>query len=156
MSVANIYSEQIYDEVTLLPKLNAVNDPRMGVMTKHSTCLTFFGNLMDCPNHFVHIKLQKPVYHVGHIDNVRRNFKVVNHNCFRILIDSPQEKEKIGKIQYSQQRFLKSLNLLNNLFAESVTLPTKVVAQANRSIQGQGRAFKFSLNSSKIKMKKVI
>lgn len=32
MSVANITSERIYDEVTLAPNLNAVNDPRMGVV----------------------------------------------------------------------------------------------------------------------------
>jgi hypothetical protein len=34
MSVANIFSERIYDDVTLLPKLNAVNDPRMGVVVR--------------------------------------------------------------------------------------------------------------------------
>lgn len=31
MSVANLTSERIYDEVTFLANRNAVNDPRMGV-----------------------------------------------------------------------------------------------------------------------------
>ena len=34
ISVANINSERIYDEATLFPKMNAVNDPRMGIMTR--------------------------------------------------------------------------------------------------------------------------
>jgi DNA-directed RNA polymerase II subunit RPB1 len=67
-SVANINSERIYNEVTLLPNLNAVNDPRMGTMSKDSKCLTCQGDMIDCPGHFGHIELACPVYHVGLID----------------------------------------------------------------------------------------
>jgi DNA-directed RNA polymerase beta' subunit len=34
MSVANLHSEKIYDELTFLPQKNAINDPRMGIANK--------------------------------------------------------------------------------------------------------------------------
>lgn len=34
LSVCNIHSERIYDDLTLLPKFGGVNDPRMGVTSR--------------------------------------------------------------------------------------------------------------------------
>jgi len=34
LSVCHVYSERIYDDITLMPKLNGVNDPRMGVTAR--------------------------------------------------------------------------------------------------------------------------
>jgi DNA-directed RNA polymerase II subunit RPB1 len=116
MSVANIYSERIYDEITLAPKLNAVNDPRMGTVVKDQACLTCFGDMVDCPGHFGHIELARPVYHVGLIDAVRKVLKVTCCNCSRLLIDDPEEKLIIGKIQYPKQRFFKILESVEKAF----------------------------------------
>ena len=78
-SVAHINSTEIYDPVSLLPKLNGVNDPRMGVVSNDQSCLTCFGDMVDCPGHFGHIELARPVYHVGLLDTIRKLLKVT---CF--------------------------------------------------------------------------
>ena len=44
MSVANLTSDRIYDEVTFLPNRNAVNDPRMGVCQRDQICQTCNGD----------------------------------------------------------------------------------------------------------------
>ena len=56
--------------------------------------------MVDCPGHFGHIDLAKPVYHPGLIDAVRKVLKVVCFNCSRLLIDDPNEKIIIAKIVY--------------------------------------------------------
>jgi DNA-directed RNA polymerase II subunit RPB1 len=40
----------------------------MGTVNKEMRCLTCLGDMVDCPGHFGHIELAKPVYHVGLID----------------------------------------------------------------------------------------
>jgi len=109
MSVANLTSERIYDEETFLPKMGAVNDPRMGVMGRDQYCLTCSGDQVDCPGHFGHIELARPVYHVGLIDTVRKILKTTCFNCSKLLLTDQEEREKIGKCQYPKQRFYQVL-----------------------------------------------
>lgn len=40
MSVAEVRSTQIYDQVTFQPNFHAINDPRMGVTDKDQRCFT--------------------------------------------------------------------------------------------------------------------
>ena len=60
--------------------------------------MTCCGDFIDCPGHFGHIELAKPVFHVGLMDTIRKILKVVCYNCSRILIDSKEERQKINKI----------------------------------------------------------
>lgn len=47
------------------PKQGGLMDARQGVVDRRSRCLTCAGNLNECPGHFAHIELAKPVYHIG-------------------------------------------------------------------------------------------
>ena len=49
------------------PKLGGLNDPRQGVIEKKGICMTCAGNVNECPGHFAHLELAKPVYHIGFI-----------------------------------------------------------------------------------------
>ncbi|CAM9431387.1 unnamed protein product [Chrysoparadoxa australica] len=85
------------------PTLGGVNDPRMGTFDATSRCKTCdctykgadgFGGgglvgtqLNDCPGHFGHIELAKPVYHVGFIDTVLKILRCVCFHCSRIRLD---------------------------------------------------------------------
>ena len=40
-------------------------DPRQGAVDRSSRCQTCAGNMTECPGHFGHIDLAKPVYHPG-------------------------------------------------------------------------------------------
>ena len=48
----------------------------------------------DCPGHFGHIELAKPVYHVGYIDQVVKILRCVCYNCSRLMIDRNNHKVK--------------------------------------------------------------
>ena len=49
------------------PKLNGLMDPRQGSVDRASRCQTCAGNMTECPGHFGHIELAKPVFHIGEI-----------------------------------------------------------------------------------------
>lgn len=46
------------------PKLGGLNDPRQGVIEKKGVCMTCAGTVNECPGHFAHLELAKPVYHI--------------------------------------------------------------------------------------------
>lgn len=48
----------------------------------------------ECPGHFGHIELAKPVYHVGFVDDVLRILRCVCYNCSRLMIDPKDEMVK--------------------------------------------------------------
>lgn len=112
MSVANLTSEKIYDEITFLPQRHAINDPRMGVTNKDQLCHTCNGDIIDCPGHFGHIDLARPVYHPGLIEAVRKILKVVCFNCSKLLLADAALAEKIRKVPFPKQRFFMCLKAI--------------------------------------------
>lgn len=54
------------------PKLGGLMDPRQGVIDRNSRCQTCAGNLTECPGHFGHIDLSKPVFHVGFLTKLSK------------------------------------------------------------------------------------
>merc|ERR1711981_1256689 len=44
-------------------KKQGVNDPRHGPTSREKRCMTCSGNYTQCPGHFGHVELVKPVYH---------------------------------------------------------------------------------------------
>ena len=47
------------------PKLGGLMDPRQGAADRSSRCQTCAGNMTECPGHFGHLDLAKPVFHPG-------------------------------------------------------------------------------------------
>ncbi|CAH1781896.1 unnamed protein product [Owenia fusiformis] len=81
------------------PKLNGLMDPRQGVIDRMSRCQTCAGNMSECPGHFAHIELAKPVYHVGFMTKTIKVLRCVCFFCSKMLIDPshPKIKEVIAK-----------------------------------------------------------
>lgn len=65
MSVGEIEFSEIYENGK--PKMGGLMDPRQGVVDRRGRCMTCAGNLADCPGHFAHLELAKPVFHIGFI-----------------------------------------------------------------------------------------
>ena len=86
MSVAEITSTAIYDQVTFVPNFNAINDPRMGVMDRDNHCSTCKGSMDTCPGHFGHIPLNAPVYHPGLLVYLVKFLRCVCFNCSRLIL----------------------------------------------------------------------
>lgn len=58
------------------PKIGGLMDPRQGVIDKRGRCMTCAGNLTECPGHFAHLELAKPVFHIGFLG---KTLKVTTH-----------------------------------------------------------------------------
>ncbi|KAF6715871.1 DNA-directed RNA polymerase II subunit RPB1 [Oryzias melastigma] len=76
------------------PKLCGLMDPRQGVIERSGRCQTCAGNMTECPGHFGHIELAKPVFHVGFISKIMKVLRCVCFFCSKLLVDSNNPKIK--------------------------------------------------------------
>ncbi|CAG5111359.1 Oidioi.mRNA.OKI2018_I69.chr2.g5675.t1.cds [Oikopleura dioica] len=74
------------------PKLGGIMDPRQGVSDRFSRCQTCAGNMNDCPGHFGHIELAKPVFHVGFFNKTLRILRCICFYCSKVLVDKNNPK----------------------------------------------------------------
>ncbi|XP_003425653.2 DNA-directed RNA polymerase II subunit RPB1 [Nasonia vitripennis] len=81
------------------PKLGGLMDPRQGVIDRNSRCQTCAGNMTECPGHFGHIDLAKPVFHCGFITKTIKILRCVCFYCSKMLVSphNPKIKEIIMK-----------------------------------------------------------
>ena len=69
------------------PVRGGLSDPRLGPIDRRNRCETCANNLSECPGHFGHIELAKPVFHVGFMKTVVSVMRCVCFNCSKILLD---------------------------------------------------------------------
>lgn len=74
------------------PKMDGILDPRQGVVDRFSRCQTCAGNMNDCPGHFAHIELAKPVFHIGFFNKTLRVLRCVCFFCSKMLVDKNDPK----------------------------------------------------------------
>jgi DNA-directed RNA polymerase II subunit RPB1 len=77
----------------------------------------------DCPGHFGHVELCRPVYHCGFIDEVTRILRCVCFHCSRLLLDDKVPKDRdVMKIHDCETRFRKIHDRCNraNIRCETV------------------------------------
>ncbi|KAH7967181.1 hypothetical protein HPB49_023338 [Dermacentor silvarum] len=81
------------------PKLGGLMDPRQGVIDRTSRCQTCAGNMTECPGHFGHIDLAKPVFHCGFLTKTIKILRCVCFYCSKLLVNpnNPKIKEIAGK-----------------------------------------------------------
>lgn len=53
------------DETIHKPKTGGLMDPRMGTIDRNFKCQTCGEGMSECPGHFGHIELARPVFHPG-------------------------------------------------------------------------------------------
>jgi len=76
------------------PKLGGLMDPRQGVGDRGSRCQTCAGNMAECPGHFGHIELAKPVFHIGFLTKTIKILRCVCFYCSKLLVDPAHPKVK--------------------------------------------------------------
>ena len=64
-SVAKIEHPEVMDETTHKPKSGGLMDPRLGTIDRNFKCQTCGEGMSECPGHFGHIELARPVFHPG-------------------------------------------------------------------------------------------
>lgn len=80
----------------------------MGTMDKDRLCKTCMGSQVDCPGHFGHIKLSKPVYHANLLVFINKVLRCVCCKCSHLLSDEQGEETQKELDQKSQLRNTKS------------------------------------------------
>lgn len=80
ISVAKIEFPEVMDETTHKPKIGGLMDPRMGTIDRNFKCQTCGEGMSECPGHFGHIELARPVFHPGACSRLLLSQWVVN--CF--------------------------------------------------------------------------
>tara|TARA_B110000858_G_scaffold176186_1_gene210194 strand:- start:246 stop:4811 length:4566 start_codon:yes stop_codon:yes gene_type:complete len=84
-SVVEITKHDTYEKD--IPVIKGIFDPRMGVTDMGKICKTCGQKNMNCPGHFGHIELARPVYHFHFIHILIKILKCVCFRCSKLLID---------------------------------------------------------------------
>jgi len=87
MSVCHILYPETMEENKTKPRDGGLNDPLLGSIDRQFKCKTCTQAMGECPGHFGHIELAKPVYHPGFIKKVKKILEIVCHNCSKVLAD---------------------------------------------------------------------
>ena len=85
MSVAQIVVADTYDEDGY-PIESGIMDPRLGVIDPGQRCRTCGNRVGNCPGHFGHIELARPVMHAGYAKVIHKVLRAVCRECNRILL----------------------------------------------------------------------
>ncbi|KAF5385561.1 hypothetical protein D9757_006795 [Collybiopsis confluens] len=86
-SVAKIEHPEVMDEATHKPKMGGLMDPRLGTIDRNFKCQTCGEGMAECPGHFGHIELARPVFHPGFIIKVKKILECVCVNCGKLKAD---------------------------------------------------------------------
>ncbi len=106
ISVAKIEYPETMDQTTKRPREGGLNDPRLGSIDRNFRCQTCGEDMAECPGHFGHIELAKPVFHIGFIAKIKKACESVCMHCGKLLLDetNPAMAQAI-KIRDPKKRF---------------------------------------------------
>ena len=88
-----------------IPVIKGLFDPRMGVTGIGEICSTCGQNNMNCPGHFGHIELSRPVYNYHFMQIVTKLVKCVCYKCSKLLIDKESDICKVISKKPSKVRW---------------------------------------------------
>ncbi|KAL2896712.1 DNA-directed RNA polymerase II subunit 1 [Bienertia sinuspersici] len=76
------------------PKAGGLSDLRLGTNDRKMKCETCTANMAECPGHFGHLELAKPMFHIGFMKTVLWILRCVCYNCSKILAHEEDHKFK--------------------------------------------------------------
>ena len=122
MSVAQIITPDTYDEDGS-PISSGLMDPRLGVIEPGKKCKTCGNTAAECPGHFGHIELARPVIHVNFAKKIYDILRATCHNCGRVKL--PEEK-----IMEYKEKQIKHKNIWG-YFSDDLIL--EVISEASKA-----------------------
>lgn len=102
-SVVEITNAGTYDGNE--PRIGGLFDPRMGVLDNGKTCRSCGQTNHQCPGHFGHFRLARPVYYIQFFPLVLNVLSCVCVRCSKLLIDKNLHKnisKKKGEAKWRQ------------------------------------------------------
>ncbi|KAG9143347.1 hypothetical protein Leryth_022599 [Lithospermum erythrorhizon] len=97
------------------PKAGGLSDPRLGTIDRKLKCETCMANMAECPGHFGHLELAKPMFHIGFMKTLLTICRCVCFNCSKILADEKNPKmQQAMKIRNPKHKLKKVYEACNN------------------------------------------
>ncbi|KAJ3354028.1 DNA-directed RNA polymerase II subunit rpb1 [Allomyces javanicus] len=104
ISVAEIKHTETFENGH--PKFGGVFDPRMGCIERNAVCQTCYEDDINCPGHFGHIELARPLYHVSYIERVKKVLECICIRCARIKVQpTDPEYQIVQQTKSAKTRF---------------------------------------------------
>jgi DNA-directed RNA polymerase II subunit RPB1 len=94
-SVVEISTQATYEGTE--PKIGGLFDPRMGVLDNGKTCRSCGQTNHNCPGHFGHYRLARPVYFSQFFTHVLNVLRCVCIRCSKLLIDKKAHEGLLKK-----------------------------------------------------------
>ena len=79
MSVAHIETDRTFDNGRPVP--GGLLDLRLGTIDRMWKCATCGMDQQECPGHFGHVELAKPMYHLSWFNNILKTLRCVCTSC---------------------------------------------------------------------------
>jgi DNA-directed RNA polymerase II subunit RPB1 len=112
-SVVNIYVDTLYDS-NGDPRINGLYDQRMGNTEPRIKCKSCEQTYINCPGHFGHIELPKPVFNLQFEQWIVKILRCVCIKCSKLLVNKNHSLIKnIVASTKGKDRFDKIFKLLN-------------------------------------------
>lgn len=109
-----------------------LNDPRLGTIDRAFKCQTCGEDMFECPGHFGHIELAKPVFHIGFISKIKKVCECVCMHCGKLLVDKKNiQMEMVCKIRDKNKRFQAIWQLSKTKMVCDADLPTEEELENN-------------------------
>ncbi|KAG8902646.1 DNA-directed RNA polymerase II subunit rpb1 [Tulasnella sp. 403] len=102
-SVAKIEFPEVMDESGQRPKSGGLMDPRMGTIDRNFKCQTCGESMSECPGHFGHIELARPVFHIGFLIKVKKILECICVNCGKLKADL-NDTAFAAKVRYADPK----------------------------------------------------
>lgn len=118
MSVVKIVTADTYDDEGY-PIEKGLVDPRLGVIDPGLKCRTCGMRFGECPGHFGHIELARPVIHMGYAKEIYKVLKGVCHNCYRVLLDNEEIKKYAKRLREARVRDVEKQKVLKIIAKQS-------------------------------------
>jgi DNA-directed RNA polymerase subunit A' len=116
MSVVNIITADTYDEDGV-PIEAGLMDRRLGTIEPGQKCQTCGNRVGQCPGHFGHIEMARPVIHPGFAKTVYLMLRATCWNCGKLLL----AKEEYEKYTLMMERYKRRWPQLRFKLADRIT-----------------------------------
>ncbi|MEM4208269.1 MAG: DNA-directed RNA polymerase subunit A' [Candidatus Bilamarchaeaceae archaeon] len=103
MSAAKIVVPDTYDDDGY-PIDGGLVDTRLGVVDPGLKCKTCGGRIKECPGHFGHIELVRPVIHVEFVKQIYYVLKSTCPHCHRLLSATPKIKTIESEVEEKKEQ----------------------------------------------------
>jgi DNA-directed RNA polymerase II subunit RPB1 len=110
-SVVEITSNNTYEGNE--PKIGGLFDPRMGVLENGKQCRSCGQSNNNCPGHFGHYRLGRPVYYIQFLPMILNVLSCVCVSCSKLLVD--KEMRSSIKLKKGEGRWKELMEVSSNI-----------------------------------------